>query len=160
MISCIVYHGSRCEISAFESPHIPASARGNIAGIYFARDRTDAAEYGPFVYECRVSISNPYLGNPRELLRSYLGQWAPGFGAAAEAYRQDAELVNPSSIKEHLIQMGYDGVVLEAEASSAHCDEVIAFDPGQVEILGMLRIELDNECAEAELAPAPLDTWF
>lgn len=138
------FHGSSRPMDTFQPPSTPRQAPGNIAGIYFATKMAEAAEYGGFVHECRVTLANPYVGKPQELLRSHLGIKVPGFGDSPEAFRAYAEKVNAETVKAHLLALGHDGVVIPASTHYG-CDEVIAFDASQVELMQIHQIDLEAQ---------------
>ncbi len=149
------FHGSNRLFKGFSDPQIPRGAHGNIAAIYLTSDWEAAEDYGQNVYEVKASITNPYIGCPKQLLRAHLSQPAPGFGKPAEAYKKDAELINPASIKQHLMDLGFDGVFIPAGMSYFDHDEVIALSPDQLEIISINGVAVDVELEQPEFSRTP-----
>lgn len=117
--SAIVFHGSEQRFVQFQmDPE---------RGIYFSGDEAYARSYGPIVYRCRVTISNPRIFDEAEA-------------------NSDMEID-----REALMAQGYDGRIVRYDDGSL---DVIAFRLDQITMLELLP-EPVEKLDEIEIAEFP-----
>lgn len=141
-----LYHGTTCVFDRF----IPSLTGAQGPGIYM----TDApSTYGSICMHLRVSMVNPYIFRPSdesleaEINYELIEQVLPADIARAVLRRIDAQGSGAygHEVQNALKALGHDGIlmiypfgeaVLEGADGSA---VVIAFDPDQVEVIGIAR---------------------
>lgn len=120
-----VFHGTDSEFTAFDRSKI--LGQGHEAGFYFTPDRSRSEPYGPRTIEAYLHIVNPWRIDPL--------QWM------AEEYQDDEGRVVPLPSVRELAALGYDGILIEGDATSASeptwefgNDVFIAFEAKQIRI--------------------------
>jgi hypothetical protein len=134
----IAYHGTNFKIDKFDEPtNSPRNAVGNLAGIYFSTNKSDAGEYGKYIYTVELNLNKTFEGNPRTYLENKLNLTDISFGTSKERLDEYTKLINKNTIKSMLIENGYDSVHIPPKQQYIDVDEYIVFNPESIKILSV-----------------------
>ena len=139
----IAYHGTNFKLDGFDEPmNAPRSAVGNLSGIYLTTNKSDANEFGKYIYTCELILNNTFEGDPFSYLAKLHNIKDVGFGSSKEQLDEYKSKVNKQTVKEYLISNGYDSVHIRPEDHYSQVDEYIVFNPDSIKILSY---ELNDE---------------
>jgi ADP-Ribosyltransferase in polyvalent proteins len=152
----IGYHGSPVAVAGLTNAAVGKRGSDFGPGIYFATEQSDAADYGRFVYQANLAVSNPLrvdreltpeMDRVRKMLRvsdddlqfSDEGIWHTLMEYTSTLY--DIGELTPKRFISGLKRLGYDSiivpnaVILETKFGrdrNMHGDYIVVFDESQI----------------------------
>jgi hypothetical protein len=123
-----LYHGSNRKFDHFDLSKIGRQTDPGwySKGIYFTKNQSLAAYYGIYIYECEISLSNPFYCKASDKHK-----FKRQIGLSDDSTPEDAT--------EYLISKGFDGVVILNPINS-QIDECVVYDPKNIKIKSIIDI--------------------
>ena len=110
----------------------------DVQGFFFSADPDAESEYGSVRYDVYLKMNNPYIVNSKESWDAFPMEYGT----------EDAGV----KARERLQELGYDGVIRDAEYFGGEADEYIVFEPEQIKSAEPV-VYADDEYGEGEVIP-------
>lgn len=122
--SLILYHGSSHYFKEFKDIFIKNSLRGR--GIFFSNSIKYAKEFGNYIYQCEVNLSNPKV-------------YLTSADYVADSFIKSSGNIN--KLIDILKEEGHDGVIIEnSKVSTGTIREIISFGSDNIRIINIRKI--------------------